>query len=338
MKLSLDRKQIPLIAGGGMVLVVCAALAWYGVSHLLEESTHAQELVDRKANAEVANILGRTGGVAEAKKEIAQLDQLNASLEKQEEALIGPWKSSTIEASGEGKEWGKDANKWKDLLVKYNDEILKRSGKAGDLKRVVLAPNFYLGLEDFKQKSPNEDQVQALALQLSVSKRLVDSLFVAKEKAFEGYPTPCVLLKVVGPFGKASGPTEENRSPAKPQDKGEVIRDGYSILFESSPEVLFSFLNGLTKDSWLFIPTSLTLENEKESFPKRDELAGFFAPRPQAESSNPEPARGGPASQLPPLLLVLAGKEKVRVNLQVDFVQWRPTSLPEKKKTQETKP
>jgi hypothetical protein len=79
----------------------------------------------------------------------------------------------------------------------------------------------------------------------------------------------------------------------------------------------------LTKDSWFFIPTNLSLENEKSTFPKRSELAGLFAPPQAAETATNEPVRGSSNSVAPPLLLVLAGKEKLRVSLQVDFVGWK---------------
>jgi hypothetical protein len=180
-------------------------------------------------------------------------------------------------------------------------------------------------LEDFKQKSPSDDQVPKLAAQLSVSKRLVDLLFASKEKTREGYPTACVLLKIQGPMGQEGGVSEGGKSKGKPSEKSDITRENYTLEFECSPEVLYAYLSALTKDSWFFIPTNLSLENEKSTFPKRSELVGLFAPPQAAETATNEPVRGSSNSVAPPLLLVLAGKEKLRVYLQVDFVGWKFT-------------
>ena len=323
MKIPLERSQIVLLGVSCFAVVLCVAFGWWGLGGLVEVSNLGQEIADRKGKSEVADILGRPGGISEAKKEIAQLDQLYIGLGKQEESLIEPWRQTTSEATGDGKDWAKDGNKWKDLLVKYNDEILKKSGKVGDMKKVTLAPSFYLGLEDFKQKSPSDDQVPKLAAQLSVSKRLVDLLFASKEKTREGYPTSCVLLKIQGPIGQEGGVSEGVKSKGKPSEKSDITRENYTLEFECSPEVLYAYLTALTKDSWFFIPTNLSLENEKSTFPKRSELVGLFAPPQAAETATNEPVRGSSNSVAPPLLLVLAGKEKLRVSLQVDFVGWK---------------
>lgn len=329
MKISLERNQVISLIGLAIFVLAAIGLGWFGLGGLFEESDQAQQLEERRGKSEIAAILGRPGGVNEVKKEIKQLDDLSQTLAKQEAALIDPWRKSTQEALGEGKDWAKDGNKWKDLLVKYNDEILKRSGKNEDKKKVTLAPNFYLGLEEFKQKSPKDDQVPALARQLAVSKRLIDLLFLAKESVREGYPTPCILVKLQGPAGADGQPTENTKAKGKPGEKSDLLRESYLIEFECSPEVLYSYIANLTKDSWFFIPTNLHLENERDSFPLRSELAGSFKAPTTAESSPGEQVRGGTNSVAPPLLLILAGKEKVRVELQVDYLGWRSTA-PEK--------
>jgi hypothetical protein len=324
MKVSLERSQVILLGVSGFALVLGVAFGWWGLGGLAEVSNLGQEIADRKGKSEVANILGRPGGISEVKKEIALLDQLYVGLGHQEESLMEPWRQTTSEAMGDGKDWAKDGNKWKDLLVRYNDEILKKSGKVGDMKKVTLAPSFYLGLEDFKQKSPSDDQVPQLAAQLFVSKRLVDLLFASKEKTQEGYPTACVLLKIQGPMGQEGGGAEGAKPKGKSSEKSDITRENYAMEFECSPEVLYAYISALTKDSWFFIPTNLSLENEKSTFPKRSELVGLFAPK-AAEKVATESVRGGSNSTASPLLLVLAGKEKLRVNLQVDFVGWKST-------------
>ena len=329
MKLPLQREQIVLYGVSAAALLVAAVFAWMGLGSLMEKNDLAQQLAERRGKSEVAEILGMPGGVEGAKKEIGEVERLHSSLSKEEESLLGPWRQATRDASGDGKEWSKDADKWKDMLVNFNDEIAKKSGKAGDKKKVILSGDFYLGLADFKQLSPSEDKVPALALQLSVSKRLVDLLFSAKEKAREGYPTSCTLLKLQGPLGQ--GEEKAGAAEAKPKDKGTDNspwhRDRYVVELDCSPEVLYAYISALIKDTLLFVPVSISLENEKTVFPKRSQLAGLFSPAKNEAAASPDTTRESVPLAVPPLLLVLAGKEKLRVNLQIDFVGFNPPSV-----------
>lgn len=327
MKLALHRDQLPFATTAGGILLLSVGLGWWGIGTLLEKRESAQGLADRRGKIEVSEVLGRSGGIAEARKDAAGIKQLTAEIFKQEEAILGPWKASTLEAAGEGQEWSKDPNKWKDLLVKYNDDIAKKSGRDGDKKHVTIAPNFYLGFEEYKQKSPKEEQVPKLALQLSVSKRLVDILLTAKQKTLEGYPTSCNLLKLLGP----STEDKQKTTAAPPKEIGskesDPLRQRYLMEFECSPEVLYAFVNALTTDAYLFVPMDISIENEKGGFPKRSELETAFNSSTSDKPSSPNSDATSGRAVPPPLLLVLAGKEKIRVVLQVDYIPWRTAPL-----------
>ena len=71
----------------------------------------------------------------------------------------------------------------------------------------------------------------------------------------------------------------------------------------------------------------MVVENEKLSFPKRSELASQFASSATNSTPSPEIEKGGRLSANPPLLLVLAGKERVRVQMILDYIQWKSSSL-----------
>lgn len=319
MKIALSRKQITQWSFVVILFLSSLVLGWLGLGRLAEKSDLARQLADRKGQSELAELLGTPGGLGSAKKEALQLEQLSAELAKKEQEFLGPWREATQVARGQEKEWAKDPNKWKDQLVKWNDEILKRSAKTEKAKSVLLITNFYLGLEEFKQKSPREEQVPELALQLSVSKRLVDLLFKAKETAVEGYPTSCTLLKLQGPLSPLGEPVPETKE--KGGVKGALKRDRYLMDLACSPEVLFAFMNALTTDAYFFIPIDLTLTNEKEGFPRRSELAGQFSPPSQGETPPPDSPRGENKAPASPLLKILAGDEKLRISLQIDFVR-----------------
>lgn len=319
MKLALQKNQVLALCIAGVGLMAGLVWAWCGIGLLVEKTELAQQLAERRGKSEVANLLDRPGGISEAKKEIAEFEKFYSQLSKDDESLLGPWRQASQEAAGFGKNWAKDPNQWKDMLVSYNDEIAKKAGKIGDRKKVVLSGNFYLGLERFKQLSPTEDMIPALAVQMSVSKRLVDLLFSVKEKTHEGYPTTCTLIKLQGPLGQGEERPLEAKAQEKSGEKGIWQRDSYTIELECSPEVLYAYMSALVKDTWLFLPVNLNIENERSTFPKRSQLAEQFAPANTEASAFAEPRKEG-SPVAPPLLLVLVGKEKVRANLQVDFI------------------
>jgi hypothetical protein len=258
-----------------------------------------------------------------------------------EEGLVQSWRQGYIEASGDGQGWSQDANQWKDQLIGANDRLRKRSGKKGDNSRVIFADDFYLGLQEFKQQNPPVVQVPALARQLSVSEKLVGLLMEAKKSAQEGYPTLCLLQSMEGP----TVPAVDGSKPGIEKTKagvqaGGVLRESYTMQLECSPEVLYGFIQRLARDPWLFIVSDLNLENDLKEFPKRSEVAKKFADagKPaegagvaaEGAGAATEGVRGGPnPPSRPPLLMVLAGKERLKVLLRVDFVGWK-TAAPGK--------
>jgi hypothetical protein len=239
------------------------------------------------------------------------------------------------QASGEGQPWSQDTNQWKDRLIAANDRLRKRAGKKGDNSRVILADDFYLGLQEFKQQNPPATQVPALARQLSVSEKIVEILMDAKKSALEGYPTQCLLQTLVGPaMANGEGAKAANEKPKGPAEASGILREGYTLQLECSPEVLYGFMQRLAKDPWLFVVVDMDLENDLKDFPKRSEVAKKFVndkKGPESVSSVGEGAEGGSevargsanaVSRLP-LLMVLAGKERLKVVIRVDFVGWK---------------
>jgi hypothetical protein len=335
------------VCGGGF-LILAAGAGWLGWGSLGETQNQAQSLSERRLKPELAAILSRTGGAGASRKEAGEIAKLAEELGKTEEGLVQSWRQGYIEASGDGQGWSQDANQWKDQLITANDRLRKRSGKKGDNNRVILADDFYLGLQEFKQQNPPAAQVPALARQLSVSEKLVGLLMEAKKSAQEGYPTLCLLQSIQGPnlvsVDKFKAANEKTKAGAQ---AGGVLRESYAMQLECSPEVLYGFIQRLVRDPWLFIVSDLNLENDLKDFPKRSEVAKKFADLSKppegagvvadAGGTSPEGVRGGanPPAR-PPLLMVLAGKERLKVSLRVDFIGWKtatPVKQPEKGKS-----
>lgn len=310
-KLSLTRAETLGLLLGGVVLVGAGLGAWFGLGALSEQQAEAQALAGRMANPALAALLADPGGVNRAKRESDELRQVEKVLLKERSGLTSVWSNGTKEATGEGQEWAKDPGKWKDRLIEIQNELQKK----GPARKVQLNPEFYLGLEAYRQKSPGPEEVPALALHLSVAQRLVELLMEARQIQ-EQYPTPCEFRSLTGP---GSGPekTMESRSPGPKKNTEPAQPEGKSFTVEirCSPEVLYEYTRLLAQDSWLFIIRDVALGNEKQSFPLRSEIAKKFSQNEKG-SAEAQPGRKR-------LLEVLAGQEALMVTLLIDFVPWR---------------
>ena len=329
MKDKLSRPQMIALGVGGGALLLGVGLGYLGLGALGETQAQAQSLADRKLKPEVAAVLARPGGAGAARKEAVELGKITEDLGKEEEKVVGSWREGLVKASGEGQDWSTDPNKWKDKLILVHDELRKKAGKKGDNSKVILVDEFYLGLQEYKQKSPTAAQVPSLALQMSVAEKLVEILMEAKGASKEAYPTQCILQGLEGPVMREEEAKPQGGKPkAGGADGGGVVRESYRLQIECSPEVLYRFLGRLSQDPWLFMVMDLSLENEQKEFLKRSEVAKKFvgekSPSVAERASAPEGARGSenPQSGMP-LLLVLAGKERLRVVMKIDFVGWK---------------
>ncbi len=327
MKGKLTKPQMIALGAGAGVLLLGLVLGFFGLGALGETQTQAQSLADRKLKPEVAAVLARPGGAGAARKEAVELGKITEDLAKEEEKVVGSWREGLIKASGQGQDWSSDPNKWKDRLIAVHDQLRKKAGKKGDNSKVILADDFYLGLQEYKQKSPTASQIPSLALHLSVAEKLVEILMEAKGAAKEAYPTQCILQGLEGPAVKEVEVAKPEAGKAK-VDGGGIVRESYRLQMECSPEVFYGFVGRLSQDPWLFVVMDLNLENEQKEFLKRSEVAKRFEGEksPSAveggsptengrENANPQEAK--------PLLLVLAGKERLRVVMKIDFMGWK---------------
>jgi len=343
MKGKMTQTQMVLAAAGGGFLLVVAAGGYFGWSSLGEVQLQAQALAERKVKPELAAILTKPGGAEAARKEATEIGKVAEEVSQSEEKLVGSWREGYEKASGAGQSWSQDPNQWKDRLIATNDRLKKQSGKKGDNSRVIFADDFYLGLQEYKQQNPAAAKVPELALQLSVAEKLVELLVEAKKAAKEKYPTQCILQSIVNPgvFSSDSDKKSSEKAKAGTSPTGN-LREGYTLQFESSPEVLYGFIQRVAKDPWLFVVMNMSLENDLMEFPKRSEVAKKFAEANKpvdgtTTGNSADGARGSAnAPTRPPLLMVLAGKERMKVVVRIDFVGWKtpvPGKIPEKGKT-----
>lgn len=318
MTAGLDQKQLLVVIAGAALLLVAGVLAWLGLGGLGEKQAEAQALADRMSNPALAALLVGSGGAERASRDAAELHKLAQNLREKDLAATR-WSQSTQELSGEGQDWAKDPGKWKDRLITVSSQ-LQKDAKLG---KVSLAPDFYLGLEAYRQKSPTPEQVPGLALHLAVAERLARLLLEARKVA-EQYPTGCELRILAGPGSVPVG--EDPEKPVIPPSPGSppgaslsvAERKSFRVEVRSSPEVLYEYVRRLALDPALFIVTDLSVANEKQTFPLRSEIAKRFSGAVSAEGTAENAKPAGKK-----LLEVLAGEESLDAALEVDFVTWK---------------
>ena len=319
MKAGLDKNQLLAVVGGAVVVLGAGGVAWFGLNGLGEKQAEAQALTERMGNPALGALLKDPAGPGRANRDAVELQKLAQEL-RDKDALARQWAQANLELAGEGKDWAKDPGKWKDRLITVQSELQKEA-KSG---RLDLAPDFYLGLDGFRQKSPTADEVPELALHLSVAERLVRRLLEARQIK-EQYPTVCEFRTLAGP-GSAPEKGVQEKPPAPPGPGArpgapapEAERKNFRLEIRSSPEVLYEYVRLLAVDPALFIITDLRLANAKQTFPLRSEIAKKFfeeaAPAEQAASTDKKEDKR--------LLEILAGEESLDATLEIDFVAWK---------------
>lgn len=327
--MAVDSQQQVRLAVGGVGILGAAAFAWWGLVQLGQRQAEAQALAERMGNVALAALLADPGGLDRANREAAELQKLEKELWEKDGSLSRKWSEATGRLAGDGQDWSSDPGKWKDRLVAVQSELQRKAPS----QRVELSPDFYLGLDPFRQKSPTAEEVPALALHLSVAQRLVELLFQARKVA-EQYPTPCEFRSLTGP-GSATDRTpaaaaSERRSGA-PSASPE--RKAFRAEIRCSPEVLYEYVRLLAQDPALLVLTDLAISNEKENFPLRSEIAKKFS-----ATEAPSGATPGSPQETKKLLEILAGEESLRAVLEVDFLAWRNPGVEKEKPGQAPAP
>ena len=316
MKPSLSPRQLKLIVGAVVVFLGAIGLGWFGLTGLGEKQAEAQALVERMGNPGLAALLAEPAALTRAGRDASEIQKMEKELREKGGDMMVTWSQATRDMLAEGKDWSKDPGKWKDKLI----ETQSRLQKEATVRNVKLAPDFYLGLEAYRQKSPSADEVPALATDLSVAQRLVELLILAR-KATEQYPTSCELVMLGGAGGateKATEPGGPNVPPKPGVAPGSLRRKNYRLQIRCSPEVLYEYTRLVSQDPCLLILTELAVTNEKQGFPLRSEIAKKFSgPAEAVVNTTADSAKGKK------LLEVLAGDEKLNVEMAVDFVAWR---------------
>jgi len=321
---SQDRQQLVWLGGGLLILLAAGWLGWQGLGSLASSQDRVQELAQKLGNEAIAGILANPDGVDQTLRETKEIRQLKNQLDETCQKATEVWKRSTAQASAEGQDWSQDPGKWKDQLIAIQSKIQKDAAAS----RLLLSPEFYLGLEAFRQKSPAVEEVPELALDLSLAQRLTEKLMESRREARDQYPTPCELRQMNFPHLDPAVPGATPAAARPKETAGISSRKTVRLEISCSPEVLYDYVHRLNSDDWLWIIRDLAITNPRQTFPARSEIAKTFAPG----------AGGGASSSRGKLLEVLAGGEAVVVQMDLDYVPWKGKDISGQPGSPEKKP
>ena len=323
MKSQLNPNQVKILAVAAVLILGAAAAGWFGFSSLGEKQVEAQTLAEKIGNPQLGPLLESPEATRRAKEDAQKIAELTKSFQNTTNSPASRWEEAPRQATGEGQEWAQDPGKWGETLVSNHREIMTLVRKAPAASQVVISPDFYFGLDAYRLKSPAPQEVPGLAVHLSVARHLVEKLMEARTVR-EQFKTPCRLESITGP-GTVSG--EGGGAPVAGAPTGSSPGSGrkmFRIKLECSPEVLFEYVRLLSEDDWPLIVRGISLSNELQEFPLRSEVAKKFSSPAEATPTEgaPQPAPEGAVKKDQKLLQILSGKEKLMVEMEVDFQPW----------------
>ncbi|NBU69165.1 MAG: hypothetical protein EBS49_06060 [Verrucomicrobia bacterium] len=181
MKSQLNPNQVKMLALAAVLILGAAVAGWFGFSSLGDKQVEAQTLAEKIGNPQLGPLLESPEATRRAEKDAQEIAKLTKELEQAKNSPSLRWAEGTRQATGDGQEWAKDPGKWQEALVQTQGQLLALSRSAPASAQVAISPDFYLGLDAYRQKSPSPQEVPGLAVHLSVARHLVEKLMEARK-------------------------------------------------------------------------------------------------------------------------------------------------------------
>jgi hypothetical protein len=182
----------------------------------------------------------------------------------------------------------------------------------------TLPPGFYLGLEEYENRLPTQEDVHMLSKQLTVLSRMAELLACHKDMILSDFsrvgndsPAKKEVLKKPLP-----------QSPAKENSPYEVT-SGIKLGFRCNQGSFREIVNSVSTSPYFLIIDQLLVQNTATEPPRRDA---------QPATAPPTPDGSAPVQRLP----IVVGRELLNVSMKLKGLEF--TQPPEPSPTPATKP
>lgn len=187
-----------------------------------------------------------------------------------------------------------------------------KSAAAG--KGVTVPPGFYLGLEEYENRPPSQEEAVPLSKQLTALNWIAEKLVT-----HQGLILSDFARVLPAPAAKA-GETPKKATPAgdKPKSTYETLGT-VRISFRCDPASLRELLNGISSAPYFFVIETIQVQNSVPEPPRRNAPA-------QLETQTTAATDGqAPAQRLP----IIVGREQLNVSFKIRFLEFNAPSQPQ---------
>jgi hypothetical protein len=189
--------------------------------------------------------------------------------------------------------------------------------------------SFYMGFDPYRGVPPKPEaaaplqrSLEAIELALNI---MIDSGVIALEE-IKREPLPEEGIAPSPPSDSRSSQKDKDKGKDKDNDKGLVERHWIELKFVASEPQFRNFVNDLiSSKTQIFIPSSISIENQTDKGPSKTEAAAPPPPPPPPPSGNqnpPAPGVGNPVAPKPAALKIVVGDEKLNVTARIEIVNF----------------
>jgi len=205
-----------------------------------------------------------------------------------------------------------DQVKPQDLPQQFQDALraeVTRIKSLSDSSGATLPPGFYLGLEEYENALPKQEETIGLAKQLTVLSWMAETLVTQKG----------LILAEFGRGSAKSSTNKESSNPSKKSTTPTVETQDFQSLglmrmsFRSSQGSFRDIINSISSSPQFLVIEDLQLQNTSTEPPHRDATPQSS---PAAVSSNP--GDGTPIQRLP----IIVGRELLNASLKIRVLEF----------------
>ena len=329
----MNRKHMPLLAGGLVVLLLAIVLFYLlfsakgryadGFSKLTLIQSQLQRLTNRSVFPSDANVQAM-GKQQEIYREY--LDGLRGAMKK------GQWAAEPVT---------------RDRFRQLMEETLRQLVNDARTKAVALPADFAFGFQRYAEGNlPAEEEMNRLVDQLNSVKALCEILYDAgigelvsvDRTVFE---KDAQVAPVEEEFGRRSARNRTEAAPAAPSVElvadpmGLYTKEHYVLSYRAQDPANWKVLDRLAQGSPFVVVTRVEIVNSARPAvapPPAEEAAPAAAPAPVSTSGWQSPGAAAavakPAAEiLPRELRIVAGQELPNVRLEVDLYRFAETAV-----------